>query len=96
MATAYDTTTRIPKLNLGRPRTLACASDEQLLLDVAIVPVVGSCRSSSTTLAYWVTDGNFALRFSTKVSSEGELFITLRRVRATEHVQEMCWAALQQ
>ncbi len=39
----------------------------------------------------------FALRFSTKVSSEGELFKTLRRVvRAAEHVQKMCWAAQQQ
>ncbi len=70
--------------------------DLQQLLDAAIVPVAGSFLSSSAAGACWVTDWEMALRFGIKLSNQGDLLDTLRRVRAADHVQETWWAALQQ
>ena len=64
--------------------------------DAAIVSVVGSFLSSSSAVACWDTDGEMTLRFGINVSSEEFCLSPCAGCVLLNHIQEMCWAALQQ
>ncbi len=86
----------VRQILVARTLLLVRRHREEQLLDTAIIPVAGSFLSSSAAVACWITNGELTQRFGINLSNQEDLFDTLRRVRAADHVQETWWTAIRQ